>query len=65
MKNKNKRILSKFFKTENNTSSTRIKKTDFILFHFIFFVSSHFVLCPLQFKWLNITFMFADESAPL
>lgn len=62
MKNKNKRILSKFFKTEKNTSSTRIKKTDFFK---KIFVSSHFVLCPLQFKWLNITFMFADESAPL
>lgn len=37
MKNKNKCILSKFFKTENNTSSTRIKKQ--ILFYFILFFS--------------------------
>lgn len=60
MKNKNKRVLSKFFKTENNTTSMRIKKLIF------FFVSLHFVLCPLQFMWLKITFRpFVDESAPL
>lgn len=51
MKNKNKRILSKFFKTENNTSSMRISKKNLFFCKFIFCVVSfaiYMVKHPLQ-----------------